>query len=197
MRLVDQIIAAKKQYDETDRPWLSHLADGQLKKIAASCGCAAEGDTASAAAAEATPPTAPAPTVSMAAPAPAPEATPPAAAPVAAAATPEPEKELSAEEWLEKTPPHLRDVFGDLLAQRRADEASLREQIVTQSGGKLTAEYLANKPLAELQTLCAATRKPDFSGRGVQAHDSVAQAGSKPASAPRMPGLKIGTGAAA
>lgn len=193
--LVDQIIAAKKQYDEGDRLWLSKLADGQLKKIAASCGCTAapEGD--------AQPTEAEKPPVTT----PAPEATPVASttqtvtAPVAASAAPapaEPEKPLTAEEWIEKTPEHLRGVFGDLLAQRRARETELRGQIVSQSRGALTEEYLASKDLKELETLHAATRQPDYSGRGVQTGDPVAQAG-KPAAAPRMPGIKIGTGAAA
>lgn len=181
--LVNQIIAAKKQYDEGDRPWLSRLADGQLQKIAASCGC--EGGAKEPEA----------PVVSATA---EPAVTPPAEPVVTAAAAPaaEPEKPLTAEEWIEKAPEHLQPVFADLLAQRRADEAALREKIVAQSAGKLTAEYLAPKKLDELQVLAAATRPAaDYSGRGVQGHDPIASAG-KPASAPRMPGIKIGPAAA-
>ncbi len=185
--LVDQIIAAKKQYDENDRPWLSKLADGQLNKIAASCGCA------HAEPAEPTPAVepAPAPTVSAAAPVVEPA---PAPAPVVAAAAPE--KPLTAEEWIEKTPEHLRGVFGDLLAQRRAREVELRQKIVAQSRGALTAEYLASKALDELEMLSAGTRQPDYSGRGIQSGDPIAQA-SAPTSAPRMPGIPIGKPAAA
>lgn len=190
--LVDQIIAAKKHYDENDRPWLSKLADGQLKKIAASCGCQ-DHDPAPVAAADPAPAPAvdPAPVVSAAAPAPAPT---PAPAPVVAAAAPE--KPLTAEEWIEKTPEHLRGVFGDLLAQRRAREVELRQKIVAQSRGALTAEYLASKALDELEMLSAGTRQPDYSGRGIQSGDPIAQA-SAPTSAPRMPGIPIGKPAAA
>lgn len=193
--LVDQIIAAKKAYDESDRPWLSKLADGQLKKIASSCGCTAAPDPAAAASPDPTPPAVvtpdPAPDASAAPPA-------PAAAPVAAAAPAvvEPEKVLTAEEWIAQAPENIRPLFGNLLAGRRASEAQLREKIVSQTGGALTKEYLENKPLEELETLAVATLKPDFSGRGIQSGDPIAQAG-KPAEAPRMPGIKVGTRAAA
>lgn len=197
--LVDQIIAAKKAYDESDRPWLSKLADGQLKKIAASCGCTANADPAPATTTPdptpaATPPATtpdPAPTASAAAPA-------PPAAPVAAAApaATEPAKPITAEEFIAQAPGDIRPLLSSLLAGRRASEAALRDKIVAQSGGTLTKEYLADKPLEELETLAAATKKPDYSGRGVQGGDPVAQAG-KPTAVPRMPGIKIGTTGAA
>lgn len=189
--LVDQIIAAKKAYDESDRPWLSKLADGQLKKIAASCGCAATADHAA---------TTPDPAAAAASPDPAPVASAapePTAAPVASAATPaEPEKPLTAEEFIAQAPGDIRPLLSNLLAGRRANEVALREKIVAQTSGALTKEYLADKPLEELETLAAATRPAaDYSGRGVQGHDPIAQAG-KPATAPRMPGIKIGPAAA-
>lgn len=197
--LVDQIIAAKKAYDESDRPWLSKLADGQLKKIAASCGCTAEPATPAAATTPEPAPAAATPDSAPVASAAAPTVTPPTTTPVvaAAAAPAEPEKPLTADQWLEKTPDHLREMFGGLLANRRASEAALREKIVAQSSGALTKEYLADKPLEELETLAAATARPaaDYSGRAVQGHDPIAQAG-KPATAPRMPGIKIGPAAA-
>lgn len=205
MSLVDKIIAAKKQYDETDRPWLSKLADGQLGKIAASCGCEADPKGAATPTADAPPASAtataaatdPTPTPSAAAPAPAAAATPATVAATAVTTAPAAEPPLTAEQWIEKTPENLRGVFGGLLAQRRSDEAALRQQIVTQSGGEITTEYLASKELEELQILARATRKQDFSGRGVPAGDPVAQASAKQGGAPRMPGIKIGTGAAA
>lgn len=196
MALVDQIIAAKKSYDESDRPWLSKLADGQLAKIAASCGCTASADGAANKQPEATPtpPTDPGPKQPPVAATAVPEPTP--EAPVAAAA-PAPEKPLTAEEWIEKAPEHLRGVFTDLLAQRRNREAELCKEIVAQSGGAITEEYLASKNMGlnDLEVLSRATRKPDYAGRGMSAGDPIAQAG-KPASAPRMPGIKIGTAAA-
>lgn len=206
--LVDQIIAAKKGYDDSDKPWLSKLADGQLKKIAANCGCATGDPVASSGAdadkadkggageagADAGKEGADAGKAAesdtgkdAAKDAGKPEVT------SSASAAP---KQLTEAEWLAQAPPERREQMKSAMAEWEAGQVTRRKQIIEQSGGVLTEDKLKGKSREELDDLVAATKPRDFSGQGMQGHDPVAQAG-KATQAPRMPGIPIGKGAAA
>lgn len=182
MQLVEKIIAAKRQYDESDRPWLEKLAEGQLTKIAADCGCTAETIAGAGSAA-------PEPGKDAGQ---APAETAPASSTVNAAAVPvAPAKPPTEAEWLAAAPAGLQEEYSDLRAARQAKQAELRTKIVAQSRGKLTEEYLAGKSTAELETLVAATQPVDFSTRGVAMHDATSPKQSGPS---KMPGIKVENG---
>lgn len=180
--LVKKIVAAKG-YTPEDGGWLEALTEGQLEKIAAHCGCSAAGDGKDPATAATT-------------------ATAPAATqPEVTAATATPAKAPTEEEWLAAAPEGMRELFVEARAEREAEEAQLRKDIVANSGGVYVEADLAGmkrdglKKVAAALAAAAAKAKPDadFRGNGVRAHDASGQTAAKTHA--EMPGIKIGAGA--
>jgi hypothetical protein len=183
--LVDRIIAAKKTFAEGDRPWLSALADGQLEKIAASCGCTAAEDTSE------TPAVAP-PAAATAVAASAASAGAPAGV-VDPAPAAEPVVPKTEDEWLALAPtPETREMYAEMRAAFDTETQRLCSEIIANKANPFTEAELKTKPRADLKKIHSLAAKPaaDFSGRGVAAHDATDR--TQTSKSPPMPGMEIG-----
>lgn len=77
-----------------------------------------------------------------------------APAPVAEEA-PAPAGTPTTEEYIAAAPPEIRDVLANSLAVHNAQKAELIATITANAANKFSSEYLATKPLPELQGLAA------------------------------------------
>lgn len=165
--LVDQIVAGK-HFGEDKRAWLEQLADDQLKPIAAHVAGETEPEPAKEPVKE-------------------PE-------PVAAAAA---EKPATEEEWLKLAPSEeTREMVAQMRREFDARTDTLVTEIVSHAGKLFTEEELRSKKRPELEKIHALATKPapDFSGRGVAAHDASAGKKTERRIAP-MPGITVGSAA--